>query len=106
VLIGFVLDRFLNLEKNSFLNMVKPAWMFIFQVANWACLDALSQGSWRLVARGIHPIFGNSPELIFPEKAPTFLAILPSSVMFLIIMEMANAVVFMLELATTAPSIG
>ena len=107
----FVFDRFLNLEKRKKL----------FSQYGKACLDdrfpssksggfgrpiAPSQDAWRLVARRIHPVFSKSLELVFPEKAPTFLAILPSSVMFLIIMEVANAVVFMLELATTAPSIG
>jgi len=111
VLACFVFDRFLNLEKRKKL----------FSQYGKACLDdrfpssksggfgrpiAPSQGAWRLVARRIHPVFSKSLELVFPEKAPTFLAILPSSVMFLIIMEVANAVVFMLELATTAPSIG
>jgi hypothetical protein len=60
----------------------------------------------RLVARGIHPIFSNSVELVFSEKTAAFLAILPSSLMFLIIMEMANAVVFMLELAITSAAVG
>ena len=107
----FVFDRFLNLEKRKKL----------FSQYGKARLDdrfpssksggfgrpiPSSQGSWRLVARGIHPIFSNSPELIFPEKAPTFLAILPFSVMFLIIMEVANAVVFMLELAITSSAMG
>ncbi len=108
----FVFDRFLNLEKPKKL----------FSQDGKARLDDRfpssksggfgrpippSQGAWRLVARRIHSVFSKSLELVFPEKAPTLLAILPSSVMFLIIMEVANAVVFMLELATTAsPSIG
>jgi hypothetical protein len=111
VLACFVFDRFLNLEKRKKL----------FSQYGKARLDDRFpssksggfgrpippyQGSWRLVARRIHSVFSKSLELVFPEKAPTFLAILPSSVMFLIIMEVANAVVFMLELAMTAPSIG
>ena len=59
-----------------------------------------------LVARRIHAVFGKSLKLLFCEKASTFRAILPSSRMFLIIMEVANAVVFMLELAITSPAIG
>lgn len=109
--IGFVLGHFLNLEKRKIL----------FSQKGRACLDdhfpssisggfaplvLPSQGSWRLVAGRIRPVFSKSLELLFPEKAPTFRTILPSSVMFLIIMEVANAVVFMLELAITSPAIG
>jgi hypothetical protein len=97
----FVFDRVLNLEK----------WKILFSQS--ACLDnhspsrmsggfarpvLPSQGSSCLVARRIHPVFSKSFELLFPEKVPTFLAILPSSVM-----EAANAVVFLLELARPPP---
>jgi len=48
-----------------------------------------------------------SLELLFPEKAPTFLAILRSSVMFLmIIVEMAKAIASVRELAITSPARG
>jgi len=80
VLACFVFDRFLNLEKRKKL----------FSQYGKGCLDdrfpssksdgfgrpiAPSQGAWRLVARRIHPVFSKSLELVFPEKAPTFLAI-------------------------------
>ena len=79
--------------------------MIILQVANWTAGPVILRYR-RLVAWGIHPVFSNSAELVFSEKTAAFLAILPSSVMFLIIMEVANAVVFMLELAITSPAIG
>jgi hypothetical protein len=59
-----------------------------------------------LVARRIHPVFCTSLERFCPEEAPTFIAVLPFSMMFLITMEVANAVVLMLELTNASPAIG
>ena len=65
-----------------------------------------SRDSWHSVARRIHRVSGKPVEFLFPEKAPTFLAVLPSSGMFLIVMEVADAVVLMLELTKASSAIG
>ena len=60
----------------------------------------------RSVARRISWLFSKCFELIFPEKVPTFRTILPSSLVLLIKMEVADAVAFMVELTTIATAKG
>ncbi len=49
--------------------------------------------------RGIHPVFRHKHKRILPKIKTAFFAILPLTFMFFIVMEMANALIFMHKLA-------
>ena len=61
-----------------------------------------SKGS---VAGSIHRIVKSAFEFFFPKKATAFVAVLPSALMFFIVVKVADARVFMLKLAIATPSI-
>ena len=111
MLVCFIFDRFPNLEKrkklfSQYAKACLNGHLPRSKSGGFGCPILPSQGSSRLVARRIYPVFSKPVERLVPEKAPTFHATLPSSVMFLVILEVENAVVFMRELAITSPAVG
>ncbi len=58
-----------------------------------------------LVAGNIHRIVKSAREFFFPKKTTALFALLPSALMFFIVVEVADARVFMLKLAIASPSI-